>query len=72
MNVQEVVTKFFDTPGLCTEEELLLTKDFIINFKLMYDVYCKVRSVNPFKHMLTSNIDQVDWYINRLNEMKDN
>lgn len=68
--------KFFSSPGLCSKEELLEVENFLVDFNKLYSTYIEsmfARNVDEVDFplsfgYLTSNIEQVKWYIDFVNQ----
>ena len=69
--MEETLKKFRSAPGLCTVKELVNTKLFIEELKFNLDIYIRVHGHEPMGHTLESNLDKIEWYINRLHELNE-
>lgn len=62
----KVLTKVFNTPGICTIEELEDSKLFLEDLKEKLGIYLKANLTHPLGETLSVNIETVKWYIHRL------
>ncbi len=59
----KLLTKFFNTPGICSEQELNEVKLFLENFNDTLKMYRTASGHEPAGFTIDSELDKVKWYL---------
>jgi len=68
--MKELLQKLFNTPGLCSIEELEICNDFLSELKERLDTYVDAVGYEPLGKTLEVNLAKVQWYVDRDKQLK--
>ena len=70
-NMKETLRMVFSKPGICTTKELVDAKHFILDLKDKLDLYVSVAGCVPEGYTLQMKLENISFYIDRINNMTD-
>lgn len=68
MSLIKILTKFTNTPGTCTLEEVELVKEFLGSYLKYRDIYRQSTGSDPVGAIIESTLKKVDWYEKNLGD----
>ena len=63
--MKELLSKFNETPGYCTIDELLKINDFLKGLIHPFEIFWNFLGYNPIGYTLEAKIEKCEWYIKR-------